>query len=219
LFVCFFLDMTPEERITELRTALLRVTSQVLQLSTAIDRVAESLDTAIAPNAAAATSTSVDTTQQNEAENFQQNILIYAQRRAARRALRNAIHAGALIPRDDLGFTVEQPSSDDEIDILRLRLAPGNLDEGSETSDASQNADPLPDAPTAASPRAAARNIVRNPNQPVSARTTRQRRREHAISADWATARRLALIWHLHRIRVRNQQRDELDQKPAAKRR
>ena len=153
--------MTPEERIIELRTALLRITSQVLQLNAAIDRVSASLRPAADPISSAAASTPVDTTQSEPQRTFQTGVLLYAQRRAARRALRHAIEAGALIPRDDLGFTLEQPSSDEDVDILHLRRSPVESDDEPET--------PTPEAPTLAMTinKSKSITIVRNINKLV----------------------------------------------------
>eukprot|EP00978_Attheya_sp_CCMP212_P020819 scaffold60127_cov55-Attheya_sp.AAC.3 len=113
--------MLPEDRLIELRTALLRVNCRVLQLTSAVNNLADALNADDEPRSATTTSTPVDTTQAERARNFQHNTVIYAQRRAARRALTQAIRAGALIPRDALGFTIEQyPSSDEDRDILKL---------------------------------------------------------------------------------------------------
>lgn len=200
--------MTPEERIIELRTALLRITSQVLQLNAAIDRVSASLRPAADPISSAAASTPVDTTQSEPQRTFQTDVLLYAQRRAARRALRHAIEAGALIPRDDLGFTVEQPSSDEDIDILRLRLAPVESDDESET--------PTPEAPTSATlPVATATTTttsdVERAPAPVSARTTRHRTRNNRVSDELLLAREQALVWSVNRRNLRRvrQRQDE----------
>eukprot|EP00978_Attheya_sp_CCMP212_P014764 scaffold37800_cov52-Attheya_sp.AAC.2 len=107
--------MTPEEQIIELKTALLRIHSQVLRFTVALDRLADTIRTDAAPVAAMATATTGHTTHAENTNNFQQNVLIYAQGSAARRTLTAAA----------LGFVVEQPeSSDEHIDILHLRPLP-----------------------------------------------------------------------------------------------
>eukprot|EP00978_Attheya_sp_CCMP212_P026068 scaffold85028_cov65-Attheya_sp.AAC.1 len=118
-------DMTADEQIIELKIALLHIHSQVLRFTVALDRLADTIGIDAAPVAATATAETGHTTHAENSTNFQQNVLIYAQRRAARRTLTAAVHAGALIPRDALGFVVEQPESGDEqIDILHLRPLP-----------------------------------------------------------------------------------------------
>eukprot|EP00978_Attheya_sp_CCMP212_P027665 scaffold93218_cov51-Attheya_sp.AAC.1 len=94
--------MTPEEQIIELKTTLLRIHSQVLGFTVVLDRLADTIRNNAAPVAATATATTGHTTHAENANNFQQNVLIYAQQRAARRTLTAAVHAGALIPRDAL---------------------------------------------------------------------------------------------------------------------
>eukprot|EP00978_Attheya_sp_CCMP212_P046684 scaffold404980_cov51-Attheya_sp.AAC.1 len=120
--------MTPEEQIIELKTALLRIHSQVVRFTVALDRLADTIRTDAAPVAATATATTGHTTHTENTNNFQQNVLIYAQRRAARRTLTSAVHAGALIPRDELGFVVEQPESSDEHIVLSPKLFTIGLD-------------------------------------------------------------------------------------------
>eukprot|EP00978_Attheya_sp_CCMP212_P040241 scaffold217556_cov28-Attheya_sp.AAC.1 len=90
--------MTPDEKIIELKTALLRIHSQVLRFTVALDRLADTICTDAAPVAATATAATGHTTHAENSTNFQQNVQIYAQRRAARRTLTAAVHAGALIP-------------------------------------------------------------------------------------------------------------------------
>eukprot|EP00978_Attheya_sp_CCMP212_P040608 scaffold223652_cov53-Attheya_sp.AAC.1 len=86
--------MTPDEQIIELKTALLRIHSQVLRFTVALDRLADTIRTDAAPVAATATAATGHTTHAENSTNFQQNVLIYAQRRAARRTLTAAVHAG-----------------------------------------------------------------------------------------------------------------------------
>eukprot|EP00978_Attheya_sp_CCMP212_P022603 scaffold67648_cov38-Attheya_sp.AAC.4 len=195
--------MTPEEQIIELNTALLRIHSRVLRFTVALDRLADTIHADAVPIAATATSTSGHTTHAENTNNFQQNVLIYAQCRAARRTLTAAVHAGALIPRDALGFVVEQAeSSDENIDILNLRPLPPV-----EYSDYSETETPVPDtglpsgAPTSVTttvatvPSETTRPIRRNPHNPISARTARRNRWQFHISVTHRTAIEQAQLW------------------------
>eukprot|EP00978_Attheya_sp_CCMP212_P030738 scaffold114199_cov42-Attheya_sp.AAC.1 len=195
--------MTPEEQIIELKTALLCIHSQVVRFTVALDRLADTIRTDAAPVAATATTTAGHTTHAENTNNFQQNVLIYAQRRAARRTLTAAVHAGALIPRDALGFVVEQPeSSDENIDILHLRpLSPVDYSDDSESETPVQDTGLQPGAQTSATMTAAAvpsettRPILRNPNNPISARAARRNRRQFHISVTHRTAIEQAQLW------------------------
>eukprot|EP00978_Attheya_sp_CCMP212_P007011 scaffold16407_cov51-Attheya_sp.AAC.4 len=197
--------MTPEEQRIELKTALLRIHRQVLRFTpVALDRLADTIRTDAAPVAATATSTAGHTTHAENTNNFQHNVLIYAQRRAARRTLTAAVHAGALIPRDALGFVVEQPeSSNENIDILHLRpLPPVDYSNDSESETPVQDTGSLPPgAQTSATTTAAAvpsettRPILRNPNNPISARAARRNLQQFHISATHRTAIEQAQLW------------------------
>jgi hypothetical protein len=128
--------LSAEEQIIELRTALLWIHSRVLLLTTALDGLGKTIaEEAGRVSSAAGTAGGADSTRR-ESSSFQENVLLYAQRRAARRTLTQAVRAGALIPQDALGFTVEgYPPSDEGIDVLALRArAPQSGDE-SETED------------------------------------------------------------------------------------
>eukprot|EP00978_Attheya_sp_CCMP212_P001411 scaffold2979_cov51-Attheya_sp.AAC.1 len=199
--------MLPEDRLIELRTALLlRVNCRVLQLTSAVNNLADALHAADEPRSATTTSTPVDTTQEERARNFQHNTVIYAQRRAARRALAQAIRAGALIPRDALGFTIEQyPSSDEDQDILCLRLAPPvDNEEDSETTTPEEptSATTTPETPTAVI------GVFSDPYIPISARTSRQRNREFHITTDHESARTQARRWFESRQRCQRASRN-----------
>eukprot|EP00978_Attheya_sp_CCMP212_P030732 scaffold114141_cov37-Attheya_sp.AAC.1 len=196
--------MTPEEQIIELKTALLRIHNQVLRFTVALDILADTIRTDAAPVAATATLTAGHTTHTENTNNFQQNVLIYAQRRAARRTLTAAVHAGALIPRDALGFVVEQPeSSDENIDILHLRpLPPADYNsDDSESKTPVQDTGLPPGAQTSATTTATAvpsettRPILRNPNNPISARAARRNLQQFHISVTHRTAIEQAQLW------------------------
>jgi hypothetical protein len=80
-------------------------------------------------------------------------VLLYAQRRAARRTLTQAVRAGALIPRDALGFIVEgYPSSDEDTNILSLRPRVPESNDESETETLAIGP-PAPEVPTIAPTR------------------------------------------------------------------
>eukprot|EP00978_Attheya_sp_CCMP212_P024888 scaffold78995_cov48-Attheya_sp.AAC.1 len=203
--------MLPEDRLIALRTALLRVNCRVLQLTSAVNNLADALHAADEPRSATTTSTLV--TQAERARNFQHNTVIYAQRRAARRALTQAIRAGALIPHDALGFTIEQyPSSDEDRDILCLRLAPPvDNEEDSETT----TPDPettTPEEPTSATTTpetpTAVIGVFSDPYSPISARTSRQRNREFHITTDHQSARTQARRWFESRQQRRRASRN-----------
>eukprot|EP00978_Attheya_sp_CCMP212_P027079 scaffold90284_cov45-Attheya_sp.AAC.3 len=138
--------LTPEEQIIELKTALLRIHSRVLRFTVALERLAYTIRADAAPVAATAMSTAGHTTHTENTNNFQQNVLIYDQRRAARRTITAAVHAGALIPGPR-----DAESSNENIDILNLRPLPPV-----EYSDDSEPETPVPDtglppgAPTSA---------------------------------------------------------------------
>eukprot|EP00978_Attheya_sp_CCMP212_P035655 scaffold156437_cov24-Attheya_sp.AAC.1 len=155
--------MLPEDRLIGLITALLRINYCVLQLTAAVDHLADALHADEEPRSATTTSsTPIDTTQAERARNFQHNTVIYAQQRAARRALTQAIRAGALIPRDALGFTIEQyPSSNKDRDILCLRPEPPVDNE-----DNSETTTPDPETTTPDPPE------TTTPEEPTSATTT-----------------------------------------------
>eukprot|EP00978_Attheya_sp_CCMP212_P033425 scaffold134827_cov54-Attheya_sp.AAC.1 len=151
--------MLPEDRLIGLRTDLLRINYRVLQLTTAVDHLADALHADEEPRSATTTSTPVDTTQAERVRNFQHNTVIYAQQRAARRALTQAIRAGALIPRDALGFTIEQyPSSDKDRDILCLRPEPPVDNE-----DNSETTTPDPETTTPEEPTSATTTLLETP--------------------------------------------------------
>jgi hypothetical protein len=216
--------MTPAEQIIELKTALLRIHSQVLRFTVALDRLADTIRIDAAPVAATTTAETGHTTHAENSTNFQQNVLIYAQRRAARRTLTAAVHAGALIPRDALGFIVEQPESDDEqIDILHLRpLPPVDYSDDSETETPAQEAGLPPGAQTSATTTAAAvpiairRPILRNPNTPISARAARRNRRQYHISATHRVAIEQAQRWIVgYRTRSAQRSRRANSRNPA----
>eukprot|EP00978_Attheya_sp_CCMP212_P002141 scaffold4410_cov44-Attheya_sp.AAC.5 len=205
--------MLPEDRLIELRTALLRINCRVLQLTAAVDHLADTLHADGEPRSAMTTSTPVDTTQAERARNFQHNTVIYAQRRAARRGLTQAIRAGALIPRDALGFMIEQyPSSDKDRDTLCLRPAPPvDSEEDSETT----TPDPettTPEEPTSATTTpetpTAVIGVFSDPYRPISARTSRQRNREFHVTTDHKTAQTQARSWFESRQRRRRVSRN-----------
>jgi hypothetical protein len=111
--------LSAEEQIIELRTALLRIHSRVLLLTTALDGLGETIAEEAGRGSSAAGTEGGGEPARRESSSFQENVLLYAQRRAARRTLTQAVRAGALIPQDALGFTVEgYPSSDEGIDVL-----------------------------------------------------------------------------------------------------
>ena len=180
--------MTPEEQIIEIKTDLLRIHGRILHLNGALDRLTATIQADAAPSADTATATPGHTTQAENSSTFQRNVLLYAQRRIARRTLQLAVDAGALIPRDALGFVIDQADSgDEESDIFRLRLRPvppAEYRDTLETDTTETNVEPTPEgAPTettrtARAPVATQTPSRRNQIPPVSARTARQNRRQ-----------------------------------------
>jgi hypothetical protein len=188
--------MTPEEQITEIKTDLLRIHGRILRLNGALDRLTATIQADAAPSADTATATPGHTTQAENSSTFQRNVLLYAQRRIARQTLNLAVNAGALIPRNDLGFVIDQAdSSDEEIDIFCLRpVPPAEYRDTLETDTTETNVEPTPEgAPTETTRTARAPVATQTPSQrnqipPVSARTARQNRRQRTAigqAQDW----------------------------------
>jgi hypothetical protein len=123
------------------------------------------------------TAAPVDSTRR-ESANLQQNVLLYAQRRAARRTLTQAVRGGALIPRDAIGFIVEEyPSSGKDLDILSLRPRVPESDEESETETLAigPHAPEVPTvAPTRTTTAVSAPANLRTPHQPGPVRAAQQ---------------------------------------------
>eukprot|EP00978_Attheya_sp_CCMP212_P014755 scaffold37761_cov49-Attheya_sp.AAC.4 len=91
---------SPADKILAIQRDLLRIQTRVLRVTDDIETLAAELNpTPPAPGSPVG---------------FERDILLYNQRRAARRLLVHAVNAGALLPRDALGFTIEAASSDDE---------------------------------------------------------------------------------------------------------
>ena len=171
--------LTAEEQIIELRTALLRIHSRVLLLTTALDNLEETIQDESAPSSSSTSSTAPGDSTRREGTDFQRNVLLYAQRGAARRTLTRAVRAGALIPRDALGFTVEgYPSSDEDLDILSLRPRAPESDDESETDTQEGIGAPAPEVPVIAPTRTATASSAppnsRGPRQPVPVRAARE---------------------------------------------
>jgi hypothetical protein len=224
--------LSAEEQIIELRTALLRIHSRVLLLTTALDGLGETIAEEAGRGSSAAGTEGGGEPARRESSSFQENVLLYAQRRAARRTLTQAVRAGALIPQDALGFTVEgYPSSDEGIDVLALRArrAPQSDDE-SETEDPEVDT-PAAEVPTLAPmrtdlagsrqsggvlgagrgptvPTSAISDVraasARNPRVAASPRAARHRRRVRHVSASQQLARDQAQAWSTARQRRRD---------------
>eukprot|EP00978_Attheya_sp_CCMP212_P042403 scaffold257881_cov28-Attheya_sp.AAC.1 len=160
--------LTAEEQIIELRTALLWIHSRVLLLTTALDNLGETIHDDGAPSSSSTSTAAPGDSTRREAP-----------RRAARRTLTQAIRAGALIPRDALGFTVEgYPSSDEDLDILSLRPRAPESDDESETETPEGIGPPAPEVPVVAPARtttvSSAPPNSRGPRQPVPVRAARE---------------------------------------------
>jgi hypothetical protein len=91
---------SPADKILNIQRDLLRIQSRVLRVMADVDTLATELNP--------------DPVPPGSCRRFDGDILLYGQRRAARRLLVHAVNAGALLPRDALGFTIEAESSDDE---------------------------------------------------------------------------------------------------------
>lgn len=113
------LTMAPiDEKILRIRQDLLRIQSHLFSLMSDVESLAAEIDPA---PASAAVPPALGTP--NPPGSFEHDILLYGQRRAARHLMGFAVNAGALLPRDALGFTIEQDPSDDESpDILSWRF-------------------------------------------------------------------------------------------------
>eukprot|EP00978_Attheya_sp_CCMP212_P007517 scaffold17414_cov57-Attheya_sp.AAC.2 len=111
--------MTPtDEKILRIQQDLLRIQCNLFRLMTDV----ESLAADINPAPASATVPPAPGPP-NPPGRFERDILIYGQRRAARRLLEFAVNAGGLLPREALGFTIEQdPSEHPRPDILSWRF-------------------------------------------------------------------------------------------------
>jgi hypothetical protein len=210
--------MTPEEQITEIKTDLLRVHGRILRLNGALDRLTATIQADAAPSADTATATPGHTTQEENSSTFQRNVLVYAQRRIARQTLQLAVNAGALIPRNDLGFVIDQAdSSDEEIDIFCLRpVPPAEYRDTLETDTTETNVEPTPEgAPTettrtARAPVATQTPSRRNQIPPVSARTARQNRRQRTAigqAQEWIVGYRERSEQRVRRNAERNRAR------------
>eukprot|EP00978_Attheya_sp_CCMP212_P017297 scaffold46041_cov57-Attheya_sp.AAC.4 len=107
--------MTPtDEKILCIQQDLLRIQSNLFRLMTDVESLAADINRALA-------SATVPPAPgpPNSPGSFEQDIFIYGQRCAAIRLLEFAVNAGALLPRDALGFTIEQdPSEHPRPDIL-----------------------------------------------------------------------------------------------------
>jgi hypothetical protein len=210
--------MTPEEQITEIKTDLLRIHGRILRLNGALDRLTATIQADAAPSADTATATPGHTTQAENSSTFQRNVLVYAQRRIARQTLQLAVNAGALIPRNDLGFVIDQAdSSDEEIDIFCLRpVPPAEYRDTLETDTTETNVEPTPEgAPTettrtARAPVATQTPSRRNQIPPVSARTARQNRRQRTAigqAQEWIVGYRERSEQRVRRNAERNRAR------------
>eukprot|EP00978_Attheya_sp_CCMP212_P040906 scaffold228306_cov32-Attheya_sp.AAC.3 len=101
------LTMTPtDEKILRIQQDLLRIQCNLFRLMTDVESLAADI------NPAPASATVPPTPgPPNPPGRFERDILIYGQRRAARRLLEFAVNAGGLLPREALGFTIEQDPS------------------------------------------------------------------------------------------------------------
>ena len=235
-----------EEQIIALRTDLLRIHSRVLRLTTALENLSDTINDDDAAPSSSTTSTAAraDSTRR-EGANFQQNVLLDAQRRVARRTLTQAVRAGALIPRNALDFIVEgYSSSDEDLDIFSLRRAPESGDESevptvaptrtttAVNTPANLRTSPQPRPVRAAWQATAAPTVptsavsdftaasVRNPRCAASPRAAPQQRKKRQVSAGLELARAQAEAWSTARQRSREERRkkDPSKEKPVRKR-
>jgi hypothetical protein len=89
---------TTKAKIVQLQTELLSIQGQLLRVTTAVDTLARELSAAPPTWSAAA---------HPPADSFKQDLRTYQLRYTAHRVLQSAIDAGRQLPRDSLGFVLE----------------------------------------------------------------------------------------------------------------
>jgi hypothetical protein len=89
-------------KIVQLQTELLSIQGQLLRVTTAVDTLARELSAAPPTTSAAALP---------PADSFEQDLRTYQLRYTARRVLQSAVAAGGQLPRDSLGFVLENEAT------------------------------------------------------------------------------------------------------------
>jgi hypothetical protein len=103
---------SPVDQLIEIKTDLLRIQRTVLETLTAVDKLTADLQQ---PTHAPV-----------EPETEEQRILLYFQRQAARALMEHAASAGAFLPEDALGLTIEggRPTDDNDVTMWSAIEAP-----------------------------------------------------------------------------------------------
>jgi hypothetical protein len=103
--------------IVQLQTELLSIQGQLLRVTTAVDTLARELSAAPPTSSAAALP---------PADSFEQDLRTYQLRYTARRVLQSAVEAGGQLPRDSLGFVLNNEATifGDQVITIRTDTTP-----------------------------------------------------------------------------------------------
>jgi hypothetical protein len=105
-------------KIVQLQTELLSIQGQLLRVTTAVDTLARELSAAPPTTSAAALP---------PADSFEQDLRTYQLRYTARRVLQSAVAAGGQLPRDSLGFVLDNEATifgENQVLTIRTETTP-----------------------------------------------------------------------------------------------